>query len=96
MDDGIVLYLDCGDGTPLSAFVKNLSVCIFTKSELGVLLVAQQVKNLTNICDKDVGSIPGLTQWVKIKCCLIGCRCSSQFGSHVAVAVAWAGSHSSD
>ena len=27
-------------------------------------VVAQQVKNLTSIHD-DVGSIPGLTQWVK-------------------------------
>ena len=29
-----------------------------------VPIVAQQVKNLTSI-RKDVGSIPGLTQWVK-------------------------------
>ena len=30
----------------------------------GIPVVAQQVKNLTNI-HKNVGSIPGLTQWVK-------------------------------
>ena len=32
--------------------------------QMGVPMVAQQVKNLTSIL-KDVGSIPGLAQWVK-------------------------------
>ena len=30
----------------------------------GIPIVAQQVKNPVNICE-DVGSIPGLAQWVK-------------------------------
>ena len=30
----------------------------------GVPVVAQQVKNLTRVCEV-VGSIPGLTQWVR-------------------------------
>ena len=34
------------------------------KTTLGVLSVAQQVKNPTGI-QEDVGSIPGLAQWVK-------------------------------
>ena len=31
---------------------------------LGVSVVAQQVLNLTSVCE-DSGSIPGLAQWVK-------------------------------
>ena len=34
------------------------------KLHLGVLVVAQRVKNPASI-QKNVGSIPGLTQWVK-------------------------------
>ena len=34
------------------------------KKKVGVPVVAKQVKNLTSI-HQDVGSIPGLAQWVK-------------------------------
>ena len=33
-------------------------------AELGVSVVAQQLTNLTRM-NEDVGSIPGLTEWVK-------------------------------
>ena len=43
-------------------------LCVFSinfgKSTTGVPAVAQQVKSLASI-HEDVGSIPGLTQWVK-------------------------------
>ena len=46
----------------------------------GVLLVAQWVKNPSNI-HEDMGSIPGLTQWVKDlelpQAPGVGCRCGS-------------------
>ena len=36
----------------------------FRNCTTGVSVVAQQIKNLTSICE-DVGSIPGLPQWIK-------------------------------
>ena len=51
------------------------------------LTVVQQVKNPTSI-HKDVGSIPGLTQWVKVRsCCELRYGSQMQLGSGVAVAV---------
>ena len=43
------------------------------KSGPGVLIVTQQVKNPTRICEV-MGLIPGLAQWVKDLALLQGCR----------------------
>ena len=54
---------------------------------MGVLVVAQQVKNPTSD-HEDEGSIPGLAQWVEDPvCCEVWCRSQIQLGSHVAAAV---------
>ena len=53
----------------------------------GVLLTAQQVKNLTSI-HENAALIPGLTQYVKDPCChKLQCRSQTQLGSGVAVAM---------
>ena len=59
------------------------------KMTLGVPTVAQQVKNLTRICE-DTGSITGLAQWVKNQCCCKKLHHGWQMrlGTGVAVAVA--------
>ena len=47
-----------------SVLQHNLVNCILKSFTWGVPIIAQQVKNLTSIYE-DVGSIPGLTKWVK-------------------------------
>ena len=54
---------------------------------LGVLIVAQQVKNPTSI-HENVGSIPGLAQWIRIwHCHKPWHKSQMQLGSHVAAAM---------
>ena len=42
---------------------------------------------------QSLASLSGLRIW---RCCELWCRLQTQLGSHVAVAVVWAGSYSSD
>ena len=58
--------------------------------------MAQRLTNPTRI-HEDVGQVPGLAQWVMIRQCHELCyRSQMQLRSHAAVAVAQAGSCSSD
>ena len=61
---------------------------------VGVPLVAQQLMNPTRI-HKDVGLIPGLTQWVKDSCCC-GLWCRSESLLRSGIAVVYASTCSSD
>ena len=62
----------------------------------GVPIVSQQIKNLTSIHEDVVRSL-ALLSGLRIQlCCKLQCRLEMEFGSQVAVAVAMAGSCSSD
>ena len=61
-----------------------------------VSVMAQQLTNPTST-PEDAGSIPGLVYELKIWCCReLWCRSKTWLRSHVAVAVAWASSCSSN
>ena len=64
-------------GNIISGHIQLLEFHIVSTT-FGVLIVAQQVKNLTSI-HEDVGLIPGLAQWVKgsgiARSCSVGQGC---------------------
>ena len=59
------------------------------KGDVGVPFAAQRLMNLTRI-HEDMGSIPGLTQWLRIRQCCHELWCGLQTwpGSQVSVAAA--------
>ena len=74
--------------------VTNTHHCLVQNCFQGIPFVVQWVKNLTSTYE-DVGLIPGLAQWAR-SCCELWRRSQTWLRSHVAVAVAEAGSCSSD
>ena len=57
----------------------------------GVPIVARQVKNLTNVHEdvEDVGSIPGLAQWVKGSGIALSCSVDCTHGLDLALLWLW-------
>ena len=75
---------------------EDLSKCSLKILCHGIPLVVQWVKNPNSI-HEDSGSIPGLTQWLRIWCCRkLQCRSKIWLQSHIAVAVVYDSCGSSD